>query len=82
MSLSKNYIDYLLKNFLYNLAFVLFLLYLVTDKYASFDSFFETHSELLVDGNDWIQVQGPQNLGYVAGSNGWHIIVGVNVLVN
>ena len=82
MSLSKNYIDYLLKNFLYNLAFVLFLLYLVTDKYASFDSFFETHSELLVDGNDWIQVQGPQNLGYVAGSNGWHINVGVNVLVN
>ena len=81
MSLSKNYIDYLLKNFLYNLAFVLFLLYLVTDKYASFDSF-ETHSELLVDGNDWIQVQGPQNLGYVAGSNGWHINVGVNVLVN
>ena len=70
MSLSKNYVDYLLKNFLHILAFVLFLLYLVTDKYALFD------------GNDWIQVQGPQNLGYVAGSNGWHINVGVNVLVN
>ena len=81
MSLSKNYVDYLLKNLLYILAFVLFLLYLVTDKYALFDSF-ETHSELLVDGNDWIQVQGPQNLGYVAGSNWWHINVGVNVLVN
>ena len=51
MSLSKNYVDYLLKDFLYILAFVLFLLYLVTDKYAVFDSF-ETHSELLVDGND------------------------------
>ena len=51
MSLSKNYVDYLLKNFLHILAFVLFLLYLVTDNYALFDSF-ETHSELLVDGND------------------------------
>ena len=81
MSLSKNYVDYLLKNFLHILAFVLFLLYLVTDKYALFDSF-ETHSELLVDGNDWIQVQVPQNLGYVAASNGLHINVGVNVLVN